>query len=76
MSTPIQNFDLYELGGNTAADMYGDEETGKVSMTAEIVRTVVEQHGGRSIEDSLSLYLPDDRETLIHALIKALHTNT
>ena len=67
MGTPIQNFDLYELGGNTAADMYGEVDN---KATAEVVRKVVEQHNGCVLDNK------EDRETLIHALITALRTNT
>jgi hypothetical protein len=61
MGTSMQNFDLYDLGGKTAADMHD----GPIDAAAT-VRRVVEHH------NTLDLDNEDDRETLINALTNAL----
>ena len=45
MTTPVQNFDLYDLGGSTSADMYeGDDDTStKPSITSEQLTVVINQ---------------------------------
>ena len=60
----MQNFDLYELGGSTAADMHATP-LDSLSVDA-IVRRVVERHDGCALDDK------EDRETLIAALTTAL----
>jgi len=57
----MQNFDLYDLGGSTAADMQEGPRP-----VEPIIRRVVEQHDGCALDDK------EDRETLIAALIVAL----
>ena len=44
MTTPVQNFDLYDLGSRTSADMYeGDDTDSKSSITSEQLTAVVNQ---------------------------------
>jgi hypothetical protein len=45
MTTPVQNFDLYDLGSRTSADMYESEEgTGsKPAITSDQLTAVVNQ---------------------------------
>ena len=61
MGTDMQNFDLYDLGGRTAADMHEGPRP-----IEPAIRRVVEEH------DSLALDDEGDRETLIAAMTAAL----
>ena len=63
MTSNIQNFDLYDLGGSTESNMY--EEVDNEAMTT-IIRRVVEHFVGLALDDE------GDRETLIEALTEAL----
>ena len=63
MTSNIQNFDLYDLGGSTESNMY--EEVDNEAMPT-IIRRVVEHYDGLVLDDE------GDRETLIEALTEAL----
>ncbi len=43
VTTPVQNFDLYDLGGSTAADMYDDETSAKPSITSDQLTAIINQ---------------------------------
>jgi len=61
MPTELQNFDLYDMGSETAADMHGGLDT-----VPTIIRRVVQAN------DNLALDSHRDREALISALTIAL----
>ena len=61
MPTELRNFDLYDVGSETAADVHGDLDT-----TPIIIRRVVQAN------DNLALDSHRDREALISALTIAL----
>jgi len=61
MTTPLQNFDLYDTATSTAADVHGDLDT-----TPTIIRRVVQSN------DNLALDSHEDRELLIQQLTLAL----
>ncbi len=61
MPTELQNFDLYDVGSETAADVYGDLDT-----VPTIIRRVVRANA------NLSLGSYKDQDTLISALTIAL----
>jgi hypothetical protein len=43
VTTPVQNFDLYDLGGSTAADMYDDETSAKPPITSDQLTAIINQ---------------------------------
>ena len=61
MTTPLQNFDLYDSATSTAADVHGDLDT-----TPTIIRRVIQAN------DNLALDSHEDRELLIQQLTRAL----
>ena len=63
MASEIQNFDLYDLGSRTDADMYDDPASNKERITAT-VRRVVGEHADDVEADGF--------EPMITALIQAL----
>tara|TARA_R110002020_G_scaffold120179_1_gene273981 strand:+ start:157 stop:438 length:282 start_codon:yes stop_codon:yes gene_type:complete len=77
MTTPVQNFDLYDLGSRTSADMYeGDDDAdSKPSITSEQLTAVVNQilvDNGEAIQ-AMDLTRDDHRDyfagTIAHAMI-------
>ena len=76
MTTPVQNFDLYDLGSRTSADMYaGDDTDSKSSITSEQLTAVVNQilvDNGEAIQ-AMDLTRDDHRDyfagTIAHAMI-------
>ena len=77
MTTPVQNFDLYDLGSRTSADMYeGDGTDSKPSsITNEKLTAVVNQILDDNSEaiDAMDLTRDDHREylagTIAHAML-------
>lgn len=75
MGTPIQNFDLYELGGNTAADMYGEVDS-PAPVTSDglitIINQILDDNTCEAI-DAMDLTRDDHREylagTIAHAML-------
>ncbi len=75
VTTPVQNFDLYDLGGSTAADMYDDETSAKPSITSEQLTAVINQildDNGEAIE-AMDFTRDDHRDyfagTIAHAML-------
>tara|TARA_R110002074_G_scaffold127362_1_gene266365 strand:+ start:358 stop:639 length:282 start_codon:yes stop_codon:yes gene_type:complete len=76
MTTPVQNFDLYDLGSRTSADMYeGDGTDSKPLITSEQLTTVINQildDNGEPIE-AMDFTRADHREylagTIAHAML-------
>jgi len=80
MTTPVQNFDLYDLGSRTSADMYESEEgTGsKPAITSEQLTAIINQildDNGEAI-DAMDLTRDDHREyfagTIAHAMLDCM----
>ena len=76
MTTPVQNFDLYDLGSRTSADMYeGDDTDSKPPITSEQLTTVINQilDDNSDAIDAMDLTRDDHREylagTIAHAMI-------
>ena len=70
MTTPVQNFDLYDLGGSTSADMYEEPP-----ITSEQLTVVINQILDDNSEaiDAMDLTRDDHREylagTIAHAML-------
>ena len=75
MTTPVQNFDLYDLGGSTAADMYDDETRAKPPISSDQLTVIINQildDNGEPIE-VMDFTRADHREylagTIAHAML-------
>jgi len=77
VTTPVQNFDLYDLGGSTSADMYeGDDITAKLPITSEqltaTINQILDDNTCEAI-DAMDLTRDDHREylagTIAHAML-------
>ena len=76
MTTPVQNFDLYDLGGSTAADMYDDETNTMPPVTSEqliaVINQILDDNTCEAI-NAMDLTRDDHREylagTIAHAMI-------
>ena len=74
MTTPVQNFDLYDLGSRTSADMYeGDSISAPVTsdqLTA-IINQILDDNG--EAIDAMDLTRDDHRDyfagTIAHAML-------
>jgi hypothetical protein len=75
MTTPVQNFDLYDLGGSTAADMYDDETRAKPPISSDQLTVIINQILDDNSEaiDAMDLTRDDHREymagTIAHAML-------
>tara|TARA_Y100000034_G_scaffold43487_1_gene53039 strand:+ start:417 stop:698 length:282 start_codon:yes stop_codon:yes gene_type:complete len=77
MTTPVQTFDLYDLGGSTAADMYeGDAPAANPPITSEqltaVINQILDDNTCEAI-DAMDLTRDDHREylagTIAHAML-------
>jgi hypothetical protein len=75
MTTPVQNFDLYDLGGSTAADMYDDETSAKPPISSELLTAVIKQIIDDNVEpiEAMDFTYAPHREylagTIAHAML-------
>ena len=76
MTTPVQNFDLYNLGSRTSADMYeGDDTDSKPAITSEQLTVAINQILDDNSEpiQAMDLTRDDHREylagTIAHAML-------
>ena len=76
MTTPVQNFDLYDLGSRTSADMYeGDGTDSKPAITSEHLTVAINQILDDNSEpiQAMDLTRDDHREylagTIAHAML-------
>jgi hypothetical protein len=76
MTTPVQTFDLYDIGASTAADMYeGDDITAKPTISSEqlavVIRQIVDDNG--EAIDAMDFTRDDHREyfagMIAHAML-------
>jgi hypothetical protein len=76
VTTPVQNFDLYDIGASTAADMYeGDDIIGTPSISSEQLTAIISQildDNGEPIE-AMDFTRTDHRDyfagTIAHAML-------
>ena len=76
MTTPVQNFDLYNLGSRTSADMYeGADTDSKPTITSEQLTVAINQILDDNSEpiQAMDLTRDDHREylagTIAHAML-------
>jgi|TARA_R110002051_G_scaffold61304_1_gene112307 hypothetical protein len=75
VTTPVQNFDLYDLGGSTAADMYDDEGGVNLSISSGDLTGVISQilDDNKEAIIAMDLTRADHREylagTISHAML-------
>ena len=76
MPSELQNFDLYELGSRTAADMYEDNSTSAVTsdQLIAVIGQIVNEGGTREALQAMDFSRADHREylagTIAHAMLQ------
>jgi len=78
VTTPVQNFDLYDLGSRTSADMY-EGDSASVPITSDqlvaVIAQIVNESGTREALQAMDFTRADHREYLAGTIAHAMLAN-